>query len=202
MFITFEGIDGCGKSTQLQLFRNELIARKYDVVTVRDPGDTEISEKIREILLNVNHNINSITELFLFEAARANLVENVILPAIQNNAFVLSDRFCDSTVVYQGYGRGISLQVIDYLNNVATFNFKPALTFFLDVPLEITLARKSDVQKDRMEAVDIDFLQRAINGYKEIAKNEPQRVITIDATGSKNEIANKIIKYFDEFINT
>ena len=201
MFITFEGIDGCGKSTQLQLFKNALIARKYNVVTVREPGGTEISEMIREILLNANHNMNFITELFLFEAARANLVENVILPAIKNNSLVLSDRFCDSTVVYQGYGRGISLQIIDYLNNIATSNFKPVLTFFLNIPLEVALKRKNDAQKDRMESVNTDFLQRAIDGYKEIAKNEPKRVITVDATGTVNETASKIIKYFDEFID-
>jgi dTMP kinase len=194
MLITFEGIDGCGKTTQMQLLKDFLEKNKYQIVTTREPGGTEISEKIRELLLNIKNEINPISELLLFEAARANLIESVILPALKENKIVLSDRFTDSTIVYQGCGRKIDIESIKFLNKIVSLNIKPDITFLLDISLEESLQRRKNLEKDRMEASNSDFLQRIIDGYREIAKAEPERIIVIDAADSKEKTFAKIIE--------
>jgi dTMP kinase len=194
MFITFEGIDGCGKTTQLNLLKKYLIENNFDVITTREPGGTELSEQIRNILLGVSNVINPITELLLFEAARSHLVATVIKPALNKNAIVLSDRFFDSTFAYQGYGRGLCLEQINYLNNLAVNGVIPTLTFFLDIPFEVSLERRHHKEVDRMEGIGYDFFNSVINGFRRIAELEPQRVITIDATQTKENTFNQIIK--------
>ncbi|ROL61037.1 dTMP kinase, partial [Bacteroidetes/Chlorobi group bacterium ChocPot_Mid] len=128
MFITFEGIDGCGKSTQLELVEKFLIDNGKEVLTLREPGGTVLAEEIREILLHSHHTISKESELFLFEAARADLVSKVIKPALEQRIIVLCDRFYDSTTTYQGYGRGFDIQTIKIINNLATNGLKPDLT--------------------------------------------------------------------------
>jgi dTMP kinase len=198
MFITFEGIDGCGKTTQLELIKNFLIENKYQVVTTREPGGTELSEQIRNILLNVNNKINSISELLLFEAARSQLVETVIKPALENNCIVLCDRFYDSSVAYQGYGRGLNLKNIAELNMIATNGIIPDITFFLDVPFQVAFERRKSEKKDRMETVSIEFSQKVIDGYRKIATLEPDRFIIIDASSTQQNTFEQILKILNE----
>ena len=198
MFITFEGIDACGKSTQLNLLKEYLLQNKFDVVTTREPGGTKLSEQIRDILLDVNNDINPLSELLLFEAARAHLVETIIKPALDKNMIVLSDRFFDSTVAYQGYGRGLSLEQINYLNNLAIAGVVPTLTFYLCIPLEISLARRNKKTVDRIEDIGDDFFQNVANGFSRIAELEPERVVTIDSSHSKEHTFNKIVTVVNE----
>ena len=192
MFITFEGIDGCGKSTQLNLLKEYLIENKFEVITTREPGGTELSEQIRSILLGVHNVINPLTELLLFEAARAHLVETVIKPALAQNIIVLSDRFFDSTVAYQGYGRGLCIEKINYLNNLAVNGVIPNLTFFLDIPTETSFERRHKKEFDRIENMDYNFFQNVINGFRKIAELEPKRIITIDASQTKENTFQQI----------
>jgi len=192
MFITFEGIDGCGKSTQLNLLKEYLIENKFEVITTREPGGTELSEQIRSILLGVNNVINPLTELLLFEAARTHLVDTVIKPALNKNIIVLSDRFFDSTVAYQGYGRGLCIEQINYLNNLAVNGVIPNLTFFLDIPIETSFERRHKKEFDRMENMDYNFFQNVINGFRKIAKLAPKRIVTIDASQTKENTFKQI----------
>ena len=196
MFISFEGIDGCGKTTQIHLINEYLTKLGHKVITVREPGGTSISEKIRNILLDKNNNICDIAELFLFEAARAELIHNVIKPAIASGKVVLSDRFIDSTLAYQGYGRGLDIHSINMLNAVATNNLIPDITFYLQLPLTIAKQRCNKNSPDRMEQSGDDFLQKVIDGFDFIAHSNTKRIVVIDATQSINKVFEDIIKKF------
>jgi dTMP kinase len=197
MFITFEGIDGCGKSTQIALLAEFLRASNKEVITLREPGGTAFSESLREALLHSKNEITPVSELLLFEAARAHLVEYVIKPALKEGKVILSDRFYDSTTAYQGYGRNIDLDFVTQCNLVATGGLKPDITFYLDIPLEEAQKRSNDRVPDRMERSGEDFFLRVINGFREIVRQEPGRVIQIDAMGdwetTHNLIKEKII---------
>lgn len=184
MFITFEGIDGCGKSTQAKLLEERLRSRlTTPIIFVRDPGHTGISESIRAILLDkANTAITARTELLLYSAARAQLVDTVIAPALQSGSIVLADRFTDSTVAYQSFGRGLALDDIRSANTVATGGIVPDCTFFLDVPLHHAKERCMDKNADRMELAGDEFFERVIAGYRALADSEPQRVQRLDAT--------------------
>jgi dTMP kinase len=154
MFISFEGLDGCGKTTQINLLAEKLASLAYDVVFIREPGGTVISERIRDILLDTKHQgMNQITELLLFSAARAQLVNEVIKPALAESKMVLCDRYVDSTTAYQGYGRGLRLGAVKTINAVATLGVMPQLTFIIDLPLEELERRKkrSGANADRSD---------------------------------------------------
>ncbi len=183
MFITFEGIDGCGKSTQAKLLEERLRStQEKPVVFVRDPGNTGISEAIRAILLDkAHHSLTSRTELLLFSAARAQLVDTVIRPALEQGSIVIADRFTDSTIAYQAFGRGLSLADIHYANTVATGGIVPTLTFFLDVPLRQAKERCSAKNADRMESAGDAFFERVIEGYRHLTNVEAQRIKLLDA---------------------
>ncbi len=193
MFITFEGIDGCGKSTQLKHTAEYLRSIGLDVVCLREPGGTKFSEQIRDILLSTKSKINSISELLLFEAARADLTQNVIIPSLNEGKFVLSDRFFDSTTAYQGYGRELDLNTINTLNSFSSLNIKPDLTFYLKIDLELSYRRSKYRTPDRMESAGEEFFLKVINGFDEIAKNNPDRICIIDSSG-KPEITFQSIK--------
>lgn len=197
MFITFEGIDGCGKTTQIKLLAEYLQKKGKKVTVIREPGGTKFSENIREILLNSKHSINSISELLLFESARADLTEKVIIPALKRSEFVLSDRFYDSTTAYQGYGREIDLQTIESLNAIGSLGIMPDITFYLEISLELSHQRSKDKVRDRMESAGDDFFDRVINGFAEIAKNNESRIKVIDAGKSIEETHAKIITIID-----
>lgn len=192
MFITFEGIDGSGKSTQIKLLCKYLKQNKLPYLSIREPGGTEFAEQIREILLSSKNEINPITELMLFEAARADLTEKVIMPALKEGKIVISDRFFDSTTAYQGYGRRLNLKSVEVCNKFATQNLYPDLTFYFHLPIDVAIKRRSFKKADRMESAGEDFFSRVVKGFLRIARKEPERFIIIDATKSKDEIFEEI----------
>jgi dTMP kinase len=194
MFITFEGIDGCGKSTQLELVEKFLIDNGKEVLTLREPGGTVFAEEIREILLHSHHTISKESELFLFEAARADLVSKVIKPALEQGIIVLCDRFYDSTTTYQGYGRGFDIQTIKIINNLATNGLKPDLTFFLNVSLETSQQRVANKLKDKIENSGDGFFKKIIDAYKILATEEPDRFVEINSEGNIQNTYEKIIE--------
>ncbi len=192
MFITFEGIDCSGKSTQARLLAEKLRQTKRDVIELREPGNTRLSEHIREILLNKEYSeINSRTELLLFTASRAQLVGEVILPALHNDKIVICDRFSDSTVAYQGYGRGLPLEDIIHINRIATQETEPDMTFYLDIAPETAISRchaRAGVVQDRMEEEGIRFFERVIHGYMHLANRYTGRYFVIDGATPPEEI--------------
>jgi len=195
MFITFEGIDGCGKSTQLKILNEFLVSKNIKTLVIREPGGTILSERIRDILLSKSVDMTDLSELLLFAAARNSLVEKVIKPALTNGIYVLSDRFYDSTSAYQGYGRGIDKEKISLINNLATDGLKPDLTFYLKIPLEIAQKRSKKREKDRIESAGTNFFENVIRGYEMISIQEPNRFKVIDAKGSIRYTHNLILNY-------
>lgn len=182
-FITFEGIDACGKSTQARLSHEFLRRNDLDAICLRDPGATAISESIRRILLdNKNSAMSAWTELLLYEAARAQLVEEEIQPALARGAIVLCDRFYDSTTAYQGYGRGLDLDIVGRANEIGSIGLTPDLTFFLDIDPRLALERKKKISiaEDRLEAEGVAFQEKVRHGFREIQKVAPHRVKLVD----------------------
>jgi len=195
MLISFEGLDFSGKTTQIKLLVDRLEKTNLEFLLVREPGGTQISEKVRNILLDIkNEEMTDIAELFLFSAARNQLVNQVIIPAINNNKIVICDRFYDSTTAYQGYGRGIDLEAINKINEIATQKTKPNITFFIDIPIEEIKRRnlEANFPTDRMESGGTEFYRRVRNGYLQIANNEPERFIVIDGLQNIENIHKQI----------
>jgi len=196
MFITFEGIDFCGKSTQVQLLKDYLLEQKKDVFLIREPGGTGISEKIREILLDKKNNaMVKETEIFLFSASRAQLVREVIRPYLQKGYYVISDRFHDSSTAYQGFGRGLSVDAIQNIHNLAIGETIPDITFFIDIPKDIAISRRKGVAHsdlDRIEVSDDTFYERVREGYLYLSKKE-KRFRVIDGTQNIKQINEQII---------
>lgn len=191
MFITFEGIDFCGKSTQVELLEKYLLAKGKTVRIIREPGGTSISEKVRSILLDKkNSEMHFEPELLLFASARAQLVREVIIPSLQRGEYVISDRYHDSSVAYQGYGRGIDLEFVTKLQQFAIGSAVPDITFFIDIPVDEFITRKQKVKEgslDRMETSKIAFYEKVRDGYLEIAEKE-KRFLVIDGLKSIDEI--------------
>lgn len=196
MFITFEGIDFSGKSTQVELLKEYLVKQNKNVLLIREPGGTEISEKIREILLDKKNNAMVMeTELLLFSASRAQLVREVIRPHLEKGYYVISDRFHDSSTAYQGFGRGLSVDAVINIHNLAIGNTIPDITFFIDIPNEVAIKRKQKVEHsslDRIEISDNSFYERVREGYLYLSKKE-KRFKVIDGTQSIDSISEKII---------
>lgn len=196
LFITFEGGEACGKSTQVNLFKQFIQTRKDkdNFIFVREPGATPLGEKIRELLLNFTQDSpTDKTELLLFLASRAQLYSKIIKPALDAGKIVVADRFYDSTVAYQGFARKI-LPVKDILalNNMILNSLKPDLTFYLDLKPELAFKRKGDTLLDRMEKEPLKFHQKVYDGYHFMAQKEKKRFVVIDATRSISEIQNTI----------
>ena len=202
MFISFEGIDFSGKSTQVELLKNYLLAQNKNVEIIREPGGTEISELVRSILLDKSHNKMFMeTEIFLFSASRAQLVREKIRPYIEKGIYVISDRFHDSTTAYQGFGRGINLDSVAHINKLAVGSTIPDITFFIDIPVEEAEKRKSirqNLELDRIEISNLDFYKRVREGYLFLANNE-KRFKAIDGTLNEKEIHKLIINELKEF---
>lgn len=195
LFFTFEGTDGAGKTTQIQRLSADLSKANYDVCLTREPGGTPISEQIRDMLLNPdNSEMVDTTELLLYAASRAQHVSEVIKPALEAGKIVISSRFADATVVYQGYGRGLDLNRINHLNQIATDGVRPAVTFVLDLPIEIGLQRVQSSRGglDRLEREKIEFHQRLREGYQTLARQEPHRLKIIDALLSPDQVYTQI----------
>ena len=192
-FVTFEGIDGSGKTTQINLLEEELIKCKISYEIFREPGGTKLSEKIRQILLDKETiNLSPEAESLLFVAARSQLVSEKIIPALKKNKFVICDRYCDSTIAYQGYGRGLNIHSLNILNNFGTQNIQPDLTILLDVNPERAFARFEKSYSDRMELLGNDFFKKVQNGYHEIAKKSSNRYIVINGEKSVADVFNLV----------
>ena len=190
--ITFEGIDGSGKSTQIKLLNQWLESKGVKGLNIREPGGTVVSESIRTILLDKQNIIDSFSETLLFLAARSQLVDEVIVPALNDNRFVICDRFIDSTVVYQGYGRGLGVDLINQINKIATKNILPSLTIYIDIDVELSISRREKDVNDRMEDAGLKFLTNVKKGYDELAVLYPDRIHVINGDDSIVEIQNKI----------
>lgn len=201
MLITFEGIDGSGKSTQVQLLATWLQERGKKVTTFREPGGTVITEKIRSILLTKDsEELSYKAELLLFLAARNHLITTKILPLLEDNTVVILDRFSDSTVAYQGFGRGLQLDEIQQLISFATDKLRPNVTFYLDMCFTDTVKRLSaeTSRLDRFEALGQEFFEKVRNGYLFLQKNEAQRIKMISGTESIDTIHSFITKEIQE----
>jgi len=193
LFITFEGGEGCGKSTQARMLYRRLLKSAVPVVLTCEPGGTALGKRLgRWLKWSDDKEISSLTELLLFNAARAESVIEIIIPALKAGKTVISDRYADSTTVYQGYGRGLDLEMVSYVNNTATSSLKPDLTILLDSPVETNLTRKQGGDQDRFEREELSFHRRVREGYLELAASEPKRWLVIDATQSKKKIAEII----------
>lgn len=194
MFISFEGIDGSGKSTQISLLAEALRASGHEVVVVREPGGTALGEKIRDLLLSPGETICPQAELFLFCAARAQLVEERIRPNLEQGAIVIADRYTDSTTAYQFGGRELSMQgEIRTLHNLTTQNIRPDLTILLKAPYELTETRRKELKPDRIEREQNAFFSRVTDAYRVIAQENPDRVIVLNAEESVVDIHRSII---------
>ena len=185
MFITFVGVEGCGKSTHSRLLCDSLKRRSYNCLITREPGGTKVGEEIRKILLHSDGvDISDLTELFLFEAARAEIVEELIKPSLAAGKIVICDRFSDATMCYQGYAGGVDLRAIKVLNKVATGGLKPDLTILLDVDTTTGLGRAKAKGIDRMEKKQLAYHKRVRAGYMKLAKIYPGRIKVIKVDGS------------------
>ena len=193
LFITFEGVDGCGKTTQIELIKAYLKNKGRETLVTREPGAKGLGEKLRDILLNYDGEVSPVCESFLFLADRAQHVDCIIKPAIQLGKIVLCDRHTDSTLAYQGYGRGLDIDEINKLNNIATSGLKPDLTIVFDIDVE-TSAKRVGKEKDRMESAGIEFFNKVREGYLNIAKLEPNRVKVINSADTIENIHKKVVE--------
>ncbi len=189
--ITFEGIDGCGKSVQARRTFRFLQNRGRNTILLREPGSTPVAERLRRILLDKKLNIPDVTELLLYEAARSELVDKVIRPALRQGKTVLLDRFYDSTTAYQGYGRGLDINMVRSLHKIATGGIAPNLTMIFNVDLKTAFARRSK-DPDRLESQAAAFHERVRRGFLEIARKERKRVKVIDGTQSISQVFKEV----------
>ena len=193
LFITFEGVDGCGKTTQIELLKNYFEKLGKSVLLTREPGAKGLGTKLREILLNYDGEVSPNCESFLFLADRAQHIDTIVKPAVERGEIVLCDRHTDSTVAYQGYGRGIDLEQINLLNNIATSGMKTDLTFIFDIDVETSMSRVGK-NKDRMESAGIEFFKKVREGYLAIANQEPDRVKLFDGIRTIEDIHSDVVK--------
>ncbi|MGA3281432.1 MAG: dTMP kinase [Smithella sp.] len=208
--ITFEGIEGSGKSTQIKLVAEYFVKKNVPIIVTQEPSGTDIGRKIGSILFNSEHYyMCAETEMFLFCAARAQHVREKIMPALEQNKVVLCDRFSDATYAYQGAGRGLDHEFIKLINDYSALHLKPGLTLLFDLPVEIGLQRATDRNNrlkepssiDRFERENIDFHRRIREGYLNILRNDPQRFRLIDANQDVNAIQEEVRRHISDFIN-
>ena len=203
-FITIEGSDGSGKSTQLKKIISYLEEKQVDLVVTREPGGTTVAEAIREPILDPAYpQMTAKTEMLLYAAARAQHVEEKVLPALQAGKVVLSDRYVDSSIAYQAYGRGLG-DMVAQVNAIATGGLVPDLTIFLDLPPAVGMARKQQEENhelDRLEQEKLEFHQKVYEGYDALCKKEPERICRIDASGTIEEVFGQIKAALDELLD-
>lgn len=199
-FITFEGADGCGKTTQIELIKKYLDEKNIENITTREPGGSDLGVHLRKILLHYENPVSNVAETFLYLADRAQHIEYKIKPALKEGMVVLCDRHTDSTIAYQGYGRNQNIDEIKHLNSIATQGLVPHLTIVFDVETEVAQKRLQG-EKDRLEAEGIEFHKKLRQGYLEIAKNDPKRVKIINANQSIEEVFSDTKKVIEELLN-
>ena len=203
LFVTFEGVDGCGKSTQMRLLGEYLTTCGYDVVHTREPGGCAISEQIRTLLLSVeNAEMTDRTEALLYAAARAQHVSEVIAPAKRAGKIVLCDRFIDSSLAYQGWGRGLGIENVMEFNRFAMDGMLPDKTIFLDFPPKLAFERMSKKRvHDRLELQQVDFYDNLYRGFQKLCEIYPERIIRIDASGDKAATQALVRQTMDSLLN-
>jgi dTMP kinase len=204
-FITFEGIDGSGKSTQLRMLANELRVRGFNVLPTMEPGGTPLGRRLREAFLETEENVAPLAELLLFAADRAQHVNFLVKPALAEGKIVISDRYADATFAYQGAGRGFSESTVNQVIELATGGLKPDLTLFFDLPIDKALLRTNSrtdggEQKNRMDKETAEFYMRVREAYLKIAAKEPERFRVIDAVGFTDEVQVRVVKTVTEFL--
>ena len=197
IFMSLEGIDGSGKTTQVDRLSHILRREGHSVVTVREPGSTPFAEQIRAILLDNGTDIEARTELLLYLACRAQLIETVIRPALSDGAVVIADRFTDSSTAYQGYGRELGAEVVRQANDLATAGLQPSLTCVIDLPIDIAAGRREGNLDDRLEAETRAFHERVRRGFLELAARERDRVFVVHGTLSVDQITHEIIEQLE-----
>lgn len=203
-FITFEGIDSCGKTTQARKLASYLRTKGYRVLLTREPGGDRIAEKVRRILLSkTNSEMTDLTELLLYEASRSQLTERTIRPAIEAGKVVVCDRYADSSLAYQGYGRGLSKTMVKELNRIASFGLVPDLTILVDVPIRTSLERKrkEKTKKDRLEKERFEFHQRIREGFLTIARQNRRRITVVDGRNDIDRTWQKVKKVVESFLS-
>ena len=192
-FISFEGIDGCGKSTQVKLLNKKMKSMSIDSIVVREPGGNTISEDIRGILLNNDFfNMSSRTEALLMAASRSQLTRDIIIPSLSKGSLIIADRYSDSTLAYQGGGRGIDVEWLISLNKFATYNTQPDLTIYLDVEVGEGLRRRKIKNLDRLESLGFEFQEKVRNQYIKLVKLFPERIVSINGMQSNEKICEEI----------
>lgn len=193
MFITFEGGEGSGKSVQSRILYRQLSKLEISTLLIHEPGSTPLGERLSRLVKSCRSgSITATTELLLFNAARAQLVNTILLPSINRGDVVICDRYTDSTLAYQGYGRGLKQEIIRSANEIATGGLKPDLTILLDIPVNEGLERKRNNDKDRFQSEEVAFHERVRRGYLNLARKEPARFVVIDGTMSKQSISQII----------
>ena len=199
-FITFEGADGCGKTTQIELLDKFLKEKGLKTLLTLEPGATDLGKNLRQILLHYEKPVSDEAEMFMYLADRAQHAQMIIKPALEDKKIVLCDRYTDSTVAYQGYGREGNIEQINILNKIATKGLKSNLTLLFDVESEIAQSRLGKT-KDRLESQGIDFHKKVRNGYLELAKQEPERIKVINANKTIEEVFSEVKKIIGELLN-
>ncbi len=199
--ISFEGIDGCGKSTQMDIAAEYLREKGHDVLKTREPGGTKLAEKIREILLDNSHKgqISPMAELMLYLAAREQLSAEIILPHIEKNGTVLTDRYADSSTAYQGGGRELGIELVEQLNELVIPRW-PDLTILFDIPVEVGLTRIGDRRPDRLEEEGIAFLNKVRDAFTKIVERHPDRITVVDSSGSVENTAKAVKEAIDKYL--
>ena len=206
-FITFEGIDGCGKSTQMRLLASTLRLRGLEVITTREPGGTPLGKRLRNVLLDPQLEVDPLAELLLFAADRAQHVRTLLRPAIESGSIVLSDRYADATAAYQGAGREFTTEMVRSVIQLATGGLKPDMTLVFDLPVADCLARTrrradDETKSDRLDAEDEAFHTRVRNGYLEMAAAEPERIRIINASASISETHERVMEVVTPFLES
>ena len=192
MFITFEGIEGSGKSTQIELLKASLKEEGYSVEVLREPGTTQLGERIRDVFLEkTDEQVDPMTEAFLLYASRKHLDQNFLQEHLKNESIVIADRYSDATVAYQCYGKGLSEDFVKYIHEKSNL-LSPDLTFYMDITAEASKSRIDNRELDRMESESIDFFNKVRLGYLEIAKSNPDRIIILDSELSVKDLQNTI----------
>tara|TARA_B100001027_G_scaffold28733_1_gene17003 strand:+ start:303 stop:920 length:618 start_codon:yes stop_codon:yes gene_type:complete len=202
MFITFEGIEGSGKSTQIRMLKEALLAKQHEVIVLREPGGTILGEKVREAFLEKTiEKISVETETFLLYASRKHLDQNLLKPSLASKKFVICDRYYDATEAYQCYGKGLSREFFQSLNKICNLS-KPEMTFYIDITSEISRERISNRERDRMEAEEVDFFNKVREGYQKITEENIERIYKINGIDTIENIHKKILQLVGEKIGT
>ena len=201
MFITFEGIEGSGKSTQIKLLQSSLKQEGHSVEILREPGTTQLGEKIRDVFLEkTNEKVDPMTEAFLLYASRKHLDQNFLQEHLKNKSIVIADRYSDATVAYQCFGKGLSEDFVQYIHEKSDL-LSPDLTFYMDITAEASKTRIDDRELDRMESESLDFFNKVRSGYLEIAESNPDRIIVLDAELSVEDLQDKIFNEVKNRLN-